>query len=299
VIQPDRPVPDPTQPFPAAAPLCAPIYDAMVPRAELVAGAPFGRGNRYRLRQLLGTGGMASVWLADDLGTGTAAPPPRVAIKILADSLALDPGSVDRFRREAKIASALRHPRVVSVHDDGGDHRRPYLAMDYVDGQTLAQRMMADDPPDASHLARQLLEAVAFIHGAGVLHRDIKPSNVLINPDGDVMLFDFGIALSPSAQRLTQAGHVMGTARYVAPEVLRGQPPDERADLYSCGVLLEVCAGVAASPSLWHVIDALTRALPEERPPSAAAALLLLDGPRPSIPATRRPLQPATRGGAP
>jgi serine/threonine-protein kinase len=273
-------------------------YDATVPRAELVTGALFGRDDRYRLRRLLGTGGMASVWLADDHGTLARDAAGTVAVKILADSLALDPAAVDRFRQEGEIARRLQHPRVVRVHDDGGEHRRPYLAMEYVHGQTLAQRMKDDNPPEAHRLARQMLEAVSVVHGAGVLHRDIKPSNVLITPTDDVKLFDFGIALSPRAQRLTATGHVMGTARYVAPEVLRGQEPDERSDLYACGVLLEVCAGATASPAMWKVIDALTRARPHERPPSAAAALHLLDA-DPSPPAaTGRHLRSVPTPGA-
>lgn len=299
-----RPESDLTQPFtpdlaPPAPGQPVPLFDTTVPRAELVAGALFGRGNRYRLQQLLGTGGMASVWRADDLSSLPVGAPRTVAIKILADSLALDPGFVDRFRQEAQIASMLQHPRVVGVHDDGSDHRRPYLAMEHVRGATLAERMKADDPPEAGRLARQLLEGVAFLHRVGVLHRDIKPSNILITAEGDAKLFDFGIALSSQAQRLTQVGHVMGTARYVAPEVLRGQVPDERSDLYACGVLLEVCAGATATPALWQVIDALTRTDPAERPASAEHALAALGVlPSATIPATRRSRRPAIRGAA-
>lgn len=254
---------------------------------ELVPGALFGLKDRYRLRQLLGTGGMASVWLADDRH---GAHP--VAVKILADSLALDPRFVHRFRREAQIAGTLRHPRLVAVVDDGGDHRRPYLAMEYVRGQTLAQRMKADDPPEATRLARHLLEAIGFVHSADVLHRDVKPANVLLTESGDAKLFDFGIALSPASARLTRTGEVLGTDRYVAPEVLEGVAPTVRSDLYSCGVLLEVCVGASASTALWDVIDALTRLSTTERPASAAEALAMLD-------AASRSRPHATRGAGP
>ncbi len=289
--------PDATQPVGGAV---GAAVDATPPGAagELVAGAHFGLGDRYRLRRLLGTGGMASVWLADDFG-GAEPVAEAVAVKILADSLALDPQFVDRFRREAQIAGTLRHPRLVAVVDDGGDHRRPYLAMEYVRGKTLAQRMKADDPPDAMTLARHLLEAVAYVHDSGVVHRDIKPSNLLLTDTGEAKLFDFGIALSPAAARLTQTGEVMGTARYVAPEVLEGVAPTYRSDLYSCGVLLEVCVGASAPPVLWDVIDACTRLRTAERPASAREALALLERAGPARTPRPRSHPSTTRGAEP
>lgn len=240
---------------------------------ELVPGAALD--DRYRLKSLLGTGGMASVWLAHDERLERP-----VAVKVLSDTLALDPGFVARFEREARIAGALAHPHLVRVYDYSAHGSRPYLVMEYVPGGTLAERMRAPDGGiwDPVALSLELLDALSYVHASGILHRDIKPANVLIGADGRARLTDFGIAAPPDATRLTATGELIGTQRYLAPEVLRGAPPDIRSDLYACGVLIEECAGAAAPEDLLRLVAHLTAPDPALRPASATAARCALEG---------------------
>lgn len=241
---------------------------------ELAAGASLGDG-RYRLRQMLGTGGMASVWLGDD--TRLRRP---VAIKVLADSLALDAGYVSRFEREALVAARLSHPNLVAVFDFAGGPR-PYLVMEYVPGGTLADRLQSRtrEDWDPETVFRELTSALAHVHAAGIIHRDIKPGNVLIGFDKRTRLTDFGVAKPPDAERLTRTGLVVGTARYIAPEVMAGGNPDERSDLYACGVLLSECLREGDPPHLRALADRLASEQPADRPASATEALELLDRP--------------------
>jgi serine/threonine protein kinase len=241
---------------------------------ELLTGTSLGEDGRYRLRRILGTGGMASVWLAEDERLGR-----QVAIKVLADSLALDPAYVSRFEREARVAARLSHPNLVNVFDFSAAPPRPYLAMEYVPGRTLADvlRGRARDRWDPETVFVQLMYALAHVHDAGIVHRDIKPSNVLIGRDGRVRLTDFGIARPSDGERLTSTGLVIGTARYIAPEVMRGQRPDERSDLYACGVLLRDCLHDGGPNGLYRLADRLTAEDPRRRPASAREALELLD----------------------
>jgi eukaryotic-like serine/threonine-protein kinase len=241
---------------------------------ELLTGTSLGEDGRYRLRRMLGTGGMASVWLAEDERLGR-----QVAIKVLADSLALDPAYVSRFEREARVAARLSHPNLVNVFDFSAAPPRPYLAMEYVPGRTLADvlRGRARDRWDPETVFVQLMYALAHVHDAGIVHRDIKPSNVLIGRDGRARLTDFGIARPSDGERLTSTGLVIGTARYIAPEVMRGQRPDERSDLYACGVLLRDCLHDGGPNGLYRLADRLTAEDPRRRPASAREALELLD----------------------
>ncbi|MGQ0464389.1 MAG: serine/threonine-protein kinase [Sporichthyaceae bacterium] len=242
---------------------------------QFVASAPGSTiGDRYVLDRLLGTGGMASVWAARDTRLDRI-----VAVKIIADTLALDPAFVARFEREARVLAALSHPHVVQIYDFGTDGNRPYLVMDYVGGGNLDERLRAGVAGwDPAVLAHELLSALAYIHAAGVLHRDLKPANVLVGTDGRIRLTDFGIAHPIDATRLTVTGLAMGTARFAPPEVVHGHPPTPRSDLYSCGVLLRECA--PNSTALAPLIEALTRPDPADRPASAAEALAMLSGPR-------------------
>jgi eukaryotic-like serine/threonine-protein kinase len=157
-------------------------------------------GERYRLKRLLGAGGMASVWLAHDERLGR-----KVAVKLLSDTLAADDSYLTRFRREARLAAGLSHPNLVGVYDFGGEGERPYLVMEYVEGETLAGRIAGRTARDLdlNRLARELLGALDHIHSAGIVHRDIKPGNVLIAPDGTARVTDFGIAQLEDATRLT------------------------------------------------------------------------------------------------
>jgi serine/threonine protein kinase len=241
---------------------------------ELRSGASLGEDGRYRLLRMLGAGGMASVWLAEDERLGR-----QVAVKVLADSLALDSDYVSRFEREARVAARLSHPNLVNVFDFSTASPRPYLAMEYVEGATLADLLhgRARAAWDPESVFRQLMSAVCYVHAAGIIHRDIKPGNVLVGRDGRTRLTDFGIARPTGAERLTNTGLVIGTARYIPPEVLRGKQPDQRSDLYACGVLLSDCLS-GSGPSRLHSIAArLTAEDPRRRPASAAEVLELLE----------------------
>ena len=228
-------------------------------------------GGRYRLQRLLGTGGMASVWLGRDQRLGRT-----VAVKVLSEVLALDDSYVRRFGREARIVAGLSHPSLVRVYDFSAESERPYLVMDHVEGGTLADR-----PPgslDAEALATELLGALGYIHSAGVIHRDIKPANVLIDEDGRVRLTDFGIAWPEDATQITRTGEVIGTLKYMAPEAREGAPATEGADLYSCGVVLSEQLGPSPSPELAGLVARLTEPDPARRPASASDALQSLGG---------------------
>jgi serine/threonine protein kinase len=152
--------------------------------------------------------------------------------------------------------------------------------MEYVDGTTL-QRGSAggiNTHINSVTLARELLDALAHIHAAGIVHRDIKPANVLVGPDGRARLTDFGIAQAEDSTELTETGQVIGTLKYLAPEVARGHPAGPRSDLYSLGVLLSEVAAPDAPPSLTPLIERLTELDPARRPATAAEALSMLDG---------------------
>jgi eukaryotic-like serine/threonine-protein kinase len=233
-------------------------------------------GGRYRLDRLLGAGGMATVWLARDERLRRP-----VAVKILSDNLTADPTYLSRFRREARLAAGLSHPNLVKVYDFGGEDERPYLAMEYVDGGTLADRISQGTARelDSSRLARELLGALDHIHDAGIVHRDVKPGNVLIAPDGTAKLTDFGIAQPEDATRLTSTGLVIGTRSYIAPEVFRGERATVRSDLYSCARVLREAVGDPPPPELADLVTRLGDQDPARRPESASRALGLLTEP--------------------
>src|SRR3954447_22082646 len=193
---------------------------------------------RYRLERTLGRGGMAAVWLGHDERLERP-----VAVKVLSDTIASDPGFVARFRREAQTAASLSHPNLVGVYDYSDESERPYLVMQFVPGENLALRLERGDAVACDQLARELLEALDHIHSVGILHRDIKPANIIVEPDGTAKLIDFGIALPRDATALTSTGLILGTERYAAPEVMEGRPATERSDLYSAGVVLSKCKG--------------------------------------------------------
>jgi len=238
---------------------------------DIAAGGSLAAG-RYTLERRLGAGGMAAVWLARDERLGRP-----VAIKVLSDLLADDEAYVHRFRREARVAAGLSHPNLVRVFDFGDDPR-PYLVMEYVEGGTLADRLREGDEPelDCEELARRLLDALEHVHAARIVHRDVKPGNVLIGANGRPRLTDFGIAMPEDATQLTATGGVMGTMRYLAPEVLAGEPATPASDLYALGMLLRDCAGDGDGP-LTGLADRLAAREPDDRPASAAEAAALLD----------------------
>ena len=232
---------------------------------------------RYRLERTLGRGGMAAVWLGHDEVLERP-----VAVKVLADTIAADPGFVARFRREARTAAGLSHPNLVGVYDFSEEGERPYLVMQFVPGESLATLLERGEGVDCDKLAREMLEALAHIHGAGILHRDVKPGNIVVEPDGTAKLIDFGIARPADATAMTRTGLILATERFAAPEVMEGHPASERSDLYSLGVVLRACEG-SCSRALGVLVESLTEKDPAARPSSARQALARLERAEPSL----------------
>ena len=224
---------------------------AIRPWAERV-GAPVTTNDRtaiindrYEIFRRIGRGGMADVFLGRDRLLDR-----QVAIKVLFPEFAVDPNFVERFRREAQAAANLSHPNIVNVYDWGRHAGTYFIAMEYVEGRTLADILRANGhvtSKQAAEIASEVAAALGFAHEAGLVHRDIKPANILIGSNGQVKVADFGIARAmnaPTESNLTQAGAVMGTATYFSPEQAQGAQPDPRSDLYSLGVVMyEMIAG--------------------------------------------------------
>jgi eukaryotic-like serine/threonine-protein kinase len=190
---------------------------------------------RYRIVRKLGTGGMATVYLAEDQELGRG-----VAIKILNERHANDEQFVERFRREAKNAAGLSHQNIVSVFDRGEAEGTYYIAMEHLKGRNLKELIAARGPAPvhiAVDVARQVLAALGHAHENGIVHRDIKPHNVMIDDNRRVKVTDFGIARAGTSQ-MTEAGSIVGTAQYLSPEQARGAQVDQRSDLYSVGVVI-------------------------------------------------------------
>ncbi|MDR0837517.1 MAG: Stk1 family PASTA domain-containing Ser/Thr kinase [Propionibacteriaceae bacterium] len=205
---------------------------------------PMMLGDRYRLEEVIGRGGMAEVWRAQDTRLGR-----EVAIKRLRSDLSSDPTFQARFQREAQSAAGLNHPNIVSVYDTGAQIDPasgisiPFIVMEIVKGQTLRDILHQDQPitPTAAfEYLTGVLSALSFSHSKGIIHRDIKPANVMITTDGVVKVMDFGIAraVSDTTATMTQTAAVIGTAQYLSPEQARGETVDARSDIYSTGCLL-------------------------------------------------------------
>jgi serine/threonine protein kinase len=257
---------------------------------------------RYELVRPLGHGAMATVDLANDVELGRP-----VALKRLAENLARDDDLRKRFLREARLAARLAHPNVVRVFDVGEDGGRPFIAMEYVEGETLADLVARRGPlpaAEAASLGMQICAGLAGAHAAGLVHRDVKPQNLLLGADGILKLGDFGVALGHDGTRLTLAGTVLGTAGYLAPEQARGERVTAAADIYAVGaVLCELISGEppqaprslaeigseegfrtpdlaarvpAAPPELVSAVTACLSVRPEDRPRSAATLARLL-----------------------
>ncbi len=190
---------------------------------------------RYLVLDRIGWGGTAAVYCAEDLVLGR-----KIALKLLHDCFADDDECVERFRREASSAAALRHPHIVSVYDRGEWDDTHYIAMEYVPGRSLKAIIREEAPlapTRAVDLAAQLLRAVGFVHSRGIVHRDLKPDNAIIDDAGRLKITDFGIARSRESD-ITQTGAIVGTAHYVSPEQAQGQAVGVASDLYSIGIML-------------------------------------------------------------
>jgi hypothetical protein len=223
---------------------------------------------RYQLMKQVGRGGMAAVFLATDIQTRR-----QVAIKVLSTQPVSTDQYKSRFRQEAKSLAQLSHPNIVRVLDYGEVGGRPYLVLEWMGGGTLANRMGKPiQYQEAAKLLLPIARALEYAHGQGVIHRDVKPSNILLSDIGEPLLSDFGIAKSLSQQPapdLTGPGTGIGTPEYMAPEQGLGQPVDQRADIYSLGVILfELVSGrkpyVADTP-LGTMMQATTQPLPRVR----------------------------------
>src|SRR6185503_13590134 len=231
--------------------------------------------NRYRITGLLGAGGMGEVYLAEDIRLGR-----RIALKLLPARFTNDKDRLRRFQQEARTASALNHPNILTVHEIELDGELNYIATEFIDGRTLTQQM-AEQPLSLKQtidVAIQLASALDAAHTAGIVHRDIKPDNVMLRSDGYVKILDFGLAklterpaseFDPGAAEsavTTNPGIVLGTPRYMSPEQARGLEVDARADIFSLGVIIyEMVAGTVpfdgATPS--DVIAALLKDEPK------------------------------------
>jgi hypothetical protein len=200
------------------------------------------QGERYRLDELIGRGGMASVWRATDTVLGRP-----VAVKRLHPGLIADEEHAERFRREALLVARLSHSNLVRLLDRGEDADGPYLVMELVDGEnlkSLVRREGALPPDEAVRICVEVGRALAYAHAQGVVHRDIKAQNVLLTPDGGVKLTDFGIARLMEADGepgLTRTDMLVGSADYLSPEQADGRPVDARTDVYSLGIVLYEC----------------------------------------------------------
>ena len=232
--------------------------------------------SHYRILSKLGGGGMGVVYEAEDTRLGR-----RVAVKLLPEQVAANPEALERFRREARAASALSHPNICVIHEVGEDAGRLFIVMELMEGTTLKHRIGGRPLPtdEVLDVGSQLAEALEVAHAKGIIHRDVKPANVHVTERGQVKLLDFGLAkqtlwqagaesVSPTAVReteLTRSGAMMGTAAYMSPEQARGSELDARTDLYSLGaVLYEMATGVLpfAGSTTGAVLEAIFTAEP-------------------------------------
>ena len=243
-------------------------------------GATVGeRIGHYRVESLIGMGGMGEVYLARDEQLGR-----KVALKFLPTRLTADKTQLSRFTSEARAASALNHPNILTVHEIGTDGDRQFIAMEFIEGVTL-RASLADGRMDlraALDIAVQVVSALAAAHEAGVVHRDIKPENIMLRPDGYVKVLDFGIAklaeegpasedteVATTSLLQTRPGLILGTVRYMSPEQARGQKVDARSDIWSLGVVLyEMVGGIPPFPGQTPS-DCIASILTKEPPPLA------------------------------
>jgi len=218
--------------------------------------------SHYRITEEIGRGGMGVIYKAEDTRL-----PRKVALKILPNQAAANAEARERFRREAEAASSLNHPNICTIYDVGEHEGQLYLVMELLEGETIRELVQAGPMP-AEQLVRvaiQVADALEASHARDIIHRDIKPANIFVTPRG-AKVMDFGLAkFLRSSLALTAPGTVLGTAAYMSPEQVRGEPLDARSDLFSLGsVLYEMATGVLAFPgkNLAAVAEALTTKTP-------------------------------------
>ena len=217
--------------------------------------------DRYKIVSLLGEGGMALVYKANDLITSK-----DVALKIMRPETAIDKTNLSRFEREARAAASLNHQNIVRVNNLGTYKGYPYMVNELITGQTLRQILDIRGKfsiIESLDIMEQLCRAISYAHQHGVIHRDIKPQNIFLASDGTIKLADFGIATFQNANHVTRSEIVIGSVHYVAPEISQGHPASERSDIYSMGItFFELITGKvpfdsqsAVTVALMHIKD--------------------------------------------
>src|SRR5262245_18999443 len=239
---------------------------------SLAAGTRIGV---YEIQGPLGAGGMGEIYRARDTRLDRT-----VAIKALPQGFSSDPALLARFEREAKLLASLSHPNIAGIYGLEDSKGAPYLVLEYVAGETLADRLTRGtfSPTETARVGAAIASAIAAAHGRGIVHRDLKPGNVMLTQSGDVKVLDFGIAkdgvavgatAAPSSatvqQTMTGEGVILGTAAYMSPEQARGLPVDRRSDMWSFGCVLIECLSGARPFQGQKVTDVIVRVL--ERDP--------------------------------
>jgi serine/threonine-protein kinase len=234
-------------------------------------------GGRYRLERQIGAGATARVWLAFDQVLER-----QVAVKMLADPIGGESAHIERFRREARAVANLQHPHIVTVLDSGEHEGMPFIVLEYVDGETLKERIQRVGRltiTEAVAIAIEVARALDAAHARGLVHRDVKPQNILLDAEGGAKITDFGIARSGNEDGLTVGGRVLGTTDYVSPEQALGHQVSGQSDLYSLGVVLyESLTGSVPFKAPSHIAVATMHVREEipdlqQRRPDVSAAL--------------------------
>ncbi len=247
---------------------------------------------RYRLEAKLGSGGMSTVYLARDQTLDR-----QVAVKVMHGEMSEQADQLERFRQEARSVAKLSHPNVVAVIDAGEDGGHPYIVFEYVEGETLKQRIVRDGalaPQEAIAYAIEIARGLSMAHARNMVHRDIKPQNILIDAEGRAKLTDFGISRQLEQDGMTATGRVLGTTDYVAPEQAMGRKVDPRTDIYSLGVVLyEMLIGqvpFSADSQVGVAMKHVNEELPDvqrRRPEVSAAVALVVERSTAKDPAER------------